>query len=46
LFSVPCFFSFQFQIATITKDGANISKPFSIETHWELKRQVQPFRAD
>jgi len=35
-----------FQIATITKDGANISKPFSIETHWELKRQVQPFRAD
>jgi len=35
-----------FQVATITKDGASISKPFSVETSWELKRQVQPFRAD
>ena len=34
-----------FQIATITEKGAEISKPFSVDTHWELKRQVLPHSA-
>jgi 20S proteasome subunit beta 7 len=34
-----------FQVATITAEGANISKPFSVSTQWELKRQVNPSSA-
>ncbi len=34
-----------FQVATITAEGAEISKPFSVSTNWELKRQIEPFSA-
>lgn len=35
----------QFQLATITAEGSKISKPYSVSTQWELKRQINPSSA-
>jgi 20S proteasome subunit beta 7 len=35
-----------FQLATIGEKGATISAPYSVETQWELKRQISPSSAD
>lgn len=35
-----------FQIATIGAAGSTVSKPYSVDTKWELKRQIQPTAAD
>jgi len=34
-----------FQVATVTAEGINITEPFSVQTHWELARQINPMQA-
>ncbi len=34
------------QIATVTKDGIKVTEPFSLDTFWSNKRQINPFNTE
>jgi len=41
-----CYAFNRFTMATVTKDGVNITEPFSLKTHWEFRAFVEPNRKE